>query len=253
MPEKLPVATLAEAIPHLRRPFTAEAISFRPVGGGSIVGYVDARTVIERLNAVIPTWSTRFEPFPGGKQIVCHLTIDGVTRSDVGTQGGGNMIDPVKVGYSDALKRSAVHFGVAVSVYALKRVHASDLPANGLRGDGKSKTLTAEGEKWLRNGYRRWLEGPGKENFGEALDHGDEEGAVGSLLDEGEDVAASPVEAPSEEVVAHLKAITDLYDALPAAAKRKLGKQKFNAKVRGAGTDLDKLNALHDEISEMGE
>jgi hypothetical protein len=36
----LPAASLTDAAPHLRRPFSPEAIKFRPVGGGLIVGYV---------------------------------------------------------------------------------------------------------------------------------------------------------------------------------------------------------------------
>src|SRR5690606_7091142 len=61
---RLPVATLAEAIPHLRRPFTPEAIRFKVQSvfkkqDGTpfaclIVPYIDARLASERLNRVVP-------------------------------------------------------------------------------------------------------------------------------------------------------------------------------------------------------
>ena len=256
MPD-LPVETLAEAAPYLRRPFTAEAIKFRPVGGGLVVAYVDARLVGERLNAVIPNkWETRFEPYPGGKQIVCHLTVDGVTRSDVGTQGGGSNIDPVKVGFSDAFKRAGVHFGIAVSVYALRRTYISDLPANGTTGDGKSKMITREGETWLRRGYRKWLVGEGKDGnpFGEALPHGDEEGAVGDPEAAPPGSGGEPVEQPSLEDVAAVAEVEALYlKAAPegSANRKKFGKGRFNAQLKGAAGDPAKLAELRKKVESL--
>lgn len=253
MADALPVETLAEAVPYLRRPFSPEAMKFRPVGGGFIVAYLDARLAGERLNAVIPgKWETRFEPYPGGKQIQCFLTVDGLTRSDVGTQGTGANIDPVKVGFSDSFKRAAVHFGVGVSIYALKQVRISDLPANGTRGDGKSKTITAEGETWLRRGYRKWLNGPGKKHFGEALAHGDEEGAVGDPEAAPADVGGEEVIAPSLELEAARAELEALFDRIPAEKKRgKLTKAKFSAQLRAAAESEEKLAALKAEIEKL--
>lgn len=265
MPEgktDLPVATLAEAAPYLRRPFTAEAIKFRPVGGGLVVAYLDARLVGERLNMVIPDkWETRFEPYPGGKQIICHLTVDGVTRSDVGTQGGGSNIDPVKVGFSDAFKRAGVHFGIGVSVYALRRKYISDLPANGTKKvpskSGKdSVVITPEGETWLRRGYRKWLTGEGRDPnpFGEALSHGDEEGSVGDPEATPPTPGGEPVEQPSEETVAAVKALEDLYEekAPPGSdARKKFGLGKFKAQLKAAAGDPAELAKLREKVAAL--
>jgi hypothetical protein len=109
---RLPVETLAEAIPHLRRPFTPEAIRFKvqsvfkskesePVGC-LIVAYIDARLASERLNRVIPgSWSAEYKPVDGSKMMWCRLTVDGVARTDVGESTKGMSKDLV----SDALKR----------------------------------------------------------------------------------------------------------------------------------------------------
>jgi hypothetical protein len=126
---RLPVSTLRDAIPHLRRPFTPEAIRFKvqsvfkqqdgTPSGCLIVAYIDQRLATERLNRVIPDkWSASFEPVAGTKLMWCRLTIDGVSRVDVGESPKGFSKDLV----SDALKRAAVPFGVGVSCYALPQI-----------------------------------------------------------------------------------------------------------------------------------
>lgn len=251
----LPVYHLNAALPHLRRPFTVEAVKFRP-GGGGILPYIDARVVIERLNAVIWDWRTEFEILPTGKQIVCHLTIEGVTRSDVGTMGGGGGggVDPVKAGYSDALKRAAVHFGVGVSIYSLKRIREYDLPDGSLKevGQNKTKVLTDTGETWLRRGYRNWLEGPGK-HFGEVLDHGDIAGSVGDEAEatgEPSDELAGMVVETQPEYMDLLAEITKLYGELTAEQKKGLGPAKFKANLKAAGGSEDDLRKLKANLEE---
>jgi hypothetical protein len=245
--EQLPAKDLTAAAPHLRRPFAPEAIKFRPAGGGLVLAYIDARVVIERLNAVVPElWSTRFEPYPGGKQIICHLTIDGITRSDVGSQSSGPNVDPVKGGYSDALKRAAVHFGIGVSVYALKQIRQSDLPAGSLRDAGKTKVLTEKGEASLRNGYKKWLGTAAGKHFGKELGHGDVEGSVGDPEAAPSGVGGEPVEAPSLELESHRARVQAAYDALSVPQRKGLSKAKFQAQLTaasGSEADLAKLEA----------
>jgi hypothetical protein len=75
----LPVDSLREAAPYLRRPFTPEAIKFKVqtvFGGASgclVVAYIDARLVIERLNLVVPDmWEAHYEPIDGTKLAWCR-------------------------------------------------------------------------------------------------------------------------------------------------------------------------------------
>lgn len=212
LPDELPVFNYREAAPHLRRPFTANAIKFKlqvqfggrkqgqgreqkyvePPTGGLIVAYIDARLVEERLNAVCPhLWADRYESFlsdrSGGRSLLwCHLTVDGITRSDVGEGSGKGLV-------SDALKRAAVKFGVGVSLYALPKV-LYNAASDGQRADnllalkggaerGWYLRLTDENIARLRKSYDNWLRAEGEQAFGPALDHGDAEQATGDPID----------------------------------------------------------------------
>jgi hypothetical protein len=133
--------------------------------------------VIERLNLVVAElWAPAITHL-GSELYRCDLTIDGVTRSDVG-QGKG------KAGWSDSLKRSAVMFGVGVSVYALPAVRMragsreDQLPVRG--PDGKrSLRIDPPQLEWLKTRYDLWLDTIGRRAFGEPLDHGDVLGSQG--------------------------------------------------------------------------
>jgi hypothetical protein len=62
-------ASLAEALPQLRRPPTAEAVRFKiqTVAGelAQVAPYLDARLVFDRLDLVCgERWSGEFEPLP---------------------------------------------------------------------------------------------------------------------------------------------------------------------------------------------
>jgi hypothetical protein len=185
---QFPLATFREAATHLRRPFTPEAVRFKvqtvwpkdkEPTGGLVVAYIDARLAVERLNLIVPDrWSDHYEPAPWlGKDLaLCHLTVDGITRTDAGQgQGKGVM--------SDALKRAAVKFGVGVSLYAIPkmRINVDSGQAKAKRGgrDGTTLEMTPRGENDMRGIYRLWLTHHGIQAFGEPLDHGDVDDPAG--------------------------------------------------------------------------
>lgn len=190
-----PVDTYREAAPLLRRPFTPAAVKFKVQAtwpkdnptGGLIVAYIDARLVVERLNMVIPDrWADHYEPFDRGF-MWCHLTVDGITRSDIGQGEGKGLV-------SDALKRAAVKFGIGVSLYATPSMMLSVNDGHlKVRQTNKGKTceLTPTGEARVRQTYEKWLSSHGKQAFGEPLDHGDVLGAQG-------DIEAAEPEVPAE-------------------------------------------------------
>lgn len=192
--EQFPCASLAEALPHLRRPPAPAAIRFKIQSAaddaGQLVAYVDARVVYDRLDMVCGRhWWPRFGPLPralvprrvhgdGGPPplfVRCRLTAFGVTREDVG-EGA----DP-KAAFSDAAKRAAVHFGVGRALYAMRAPWLRAGEADGeLRRDARGALFVDERtDAWCREKYERWLEERGIEQFGEPLDHrtgaGDEE------------------------------------------------------------------------------
>ena len=193
---EFPCASLDDALKHLRRPPTPEAVRFKiqTVAGdvAQIAPYVDARLVFDRLDLVCAaSWLAVFEQLPeplrsrpcdrNGEAIVppidvrCLLTLFGLTRQDVG-QGE----DP-KAAFSDAIKRAAVHFGIGRALYALGAPWLKEGSSeNELRRNRRGRLIIDQRtEAWLRESYARWLERRGRRMFGEPLDHGDEPGAPG--------------------------------------------------------------------------
>ena len=100
---------------------------------GMVVAYVDARTVMDRLDAVLGPgnwWDSYYvstDKEVGGKRVVEVVCLLGVRA-----QEGGEWIekqdvgegDTLKAATSDALKRAAVKFGVGRYLYKLPKVWA---------------------------------------------------------------------------------------------------------------------------------
>lgn len=195
-----PVDSLDKALPHLRRPFTPAAVKWKvqsswpkgkPAEGAIIVGYIDARLVSERLNMVVGgNWSEK--PVRVGDRpdaLMYELTLFETTHVDVGISQGATEGMKLKGAHSDALKRTAVRFGVGVPLYAMPEVRLAVTPdgaekSDGTptikqRHDGKPGYLSQAVEAHLRKVYEDWLKAEGSV-FGSPLDHGDASaGSVG--------------------------------------------------------------------------
>lgn len=199
--EPINAQSLADALPHLRRPFTAEAVKYKiqtnpktEGGAALIVAFIDARLAGERLNAVCPgEWGMEFLPVSGG--MMCKLTVFGVTRCDVGWSKGTDADMPLKTLYSDAFKRAAVHFGIGVSLYSLPQMRLKEPAIKGFKGrNGMSYYIQRSGEASLRETYEQFLSGPKGKVFGRPLDHGDAADSQG-----GEEVLATRTENAGED------------------------------------------------------
>ncbi len=201
---EFPVESFREAARHLRRPFTPAAVKFKVQAtwpkdnptGGLIVAYIDARLAIERLNLVVPhLWHDEYRPVTPDL-MWCDLTVDGITRRDVGEGKGKGLV-------SDALKRAAVHFGIGVSLYAIPKmilkVDSGAVKAKQIAGK-RTLEITPKGEQMLRDMYAHWLDAHGRTSFGEPLDHGDVEGAQGDTETETEPVVPAGVDPATGEV-----------------------------------------------------
>ena len=271
--EALPVETLAEALPHLRRPFTAAAVKWKVQSvwkngrGGVVVAYIDARLVMERLDAVCgENWFPRYEP-AGQGLMWCHLTLFGTTRPDMGAgQGQGSMA--AKANVSDALKRAAVTFGVGRSIYAMAQATMDARPepiGNQLRSwektsrDGKkswSAEITPGAADWLREKYAQWLKAKGEALFGPALDHGDEIGAQGAD-DEApvEELAAVPEEASpalgDERALALLAEIESAYGEVRKMNGAAYPPAKFRKEKEAASGSHEALEALLADLTRI--
>lgn len=180
-----PLGSFKDAAKELRRPFAVEAVRFKVQAtfpksdptGALIVSYIDARLVVERLNLIVPhLWHDDYQEIERGLML-CRLTVDGITRMDVG-EGIG------KAGFSDALKRAAVKFGVGVSLYATptQRLKVDDGALRRVQtSKGPTLVMTSQGERRAREVYGAWLRDHGEQAFGEALSHGDVADAQGDV------------------------------------------------------------------------
>lgn len=250
-PAELPVDSLREAAPFLRRPFMPEAIRFKvqsTVGakanprGGVVVAYIDARLVVERLNAVCPhLWHDEYQPLDA-KHLLCRLTVDGVTRQDVGEAAGMS-----KDLYSDALKRAAVKFGVGVSVYALPQVF---LPVGekGLElvGSEQKKSLRISDGTLarLRGGYATWLGNDGAK-FGAPLDHGDTlEPLAGEAVEDTEPVEDAPGPVEGKEAESLRAEVKQAYDALREVDATAMTPAEYGRRRQEADLSIDGLREL---------
>jgi hypothetical protein len=113
----------------LRKPFPAEQIGHLPRGGTQL-DYVGHADVTSRLLEADPTWSweplasdenslPRFDLDDKGRPVGLwiKLTVGGVTRMGYGSCPSGQG-DAVKVLIGDALRNSAMRFGVALDLWA---------------------------------------------------------------------------------------------------------------------------------------
>lgn len=237
-----PVDSFREAAPHLRRPFTTAAVKFKVQStwpkdnptGGLVVAYIDARLVVERLNLVCPhLWVDAYAPGHGGLQ--CSLTIDGITRHDIG-EGNGKAL------YSDALKRAAVKFGVGVSLYAIPQsfIGTQDGSAKAKRSNkGPTLVLTDSGEAGVRRRYAQWLEATGIEAFGQPLNHGDVEGSQGDAEASDADHPAAAVEAAPDD-----PSDKPLTNAARAKIARAIGEAGVEPAMLLAAAGFDSIDAV---------
>jgi hypothetical protein len=94
------------------------------------VAYIDARTVMDRLDHVVGpgNWSDTYRLVSAGDgefAIECTLALFGVSKSDIGTadeDDDGSQASLSKSAYSDALKRAAVKWGIGRYLYRLPKV-----------------------------------------------------------------------------------------------------------------------------------
>jgi hypothetical protein len=128
IPKENPVSD--KILQALSAPFDPADIHWKPqaISGNRClaVPYLDARAVMERLDAVFGlTWSDAYELLPGGS-VVCRLqvVVDGqaVVKCDVGSPSEQpDDGDKMKAAFSDALKRAAVKFGIGRYLYRLAK------------------------------------------------------------------------------------------------------------------------------------
>ena len=254
-----PARTHQEAAALFRRPFAPGAIGFRamtkvpyrgqPYAGAQVAAYLNAQSVLHRLNAVVPgRWRHQFAPLPadlapadsGARRLylACRLIVtlplrDGgpdveAVYEDIGELDAGSWAG-LKALYSDARKRAAVAAGIGAYLYTalapvVLPIGPSARQVQSIRRAGKSDllTLSADTEQWLRNGYRTRLNSPAAlRDLGPVLAHGEPDDGMGQ--GESTDQAAHATEpaatdsAPPDETAAAAEPVRPPRPATAAA------------------------------------
>ena len=224
-----PARTHAEAASLLRRPFAPGAIGFRamgkthldgdPYGGAQVAAYVNAQSILARLNTVAPgRWRQRFAPLPAGlespdgerRYLACQLIltlplVDGgpdmdAVYEDVGELDAGSLAG-LKALYSDARKRAAVAAGIGAYLYTtlepvVLAIGPNPRQVQAVLRSGRRDVLvlSAETEQWLRDGYAARIASDAVvRDLGPVLAHGEPETGTG----QGE-AADAPADAEPE-------------------------------------------------------
>ena len=153
IPEKAQVRTMN--LNALQAPFASSDIEWRIGQAGetnskvwaTALAYLTSRAVMDRLDAVCgpENWKNEYRPGPAGG-ILCGISIrcgDGwITKWD----GAENtQVEAVKGGLSDALKRTAVQWGIGRYLYNLPMAFATIAPDSERKANkGSYKLKTGE-------------------------------------------------------------------------------------------------------------
>lgn len=207
------MADAQEIFSQLAAPFPTESISWRlgsVKGDGSKamgLAYIDARDVMDRLDAVVGPGNWQSEYVNAGNGATCcrvGIFVDGlgwVWKSD---GAGQTDVEGDKGQFSDALKRAAVSWGIGRYLYDLASPWVS------IEGEGKYKKFTKEAWAELNRVHDDHVR---KLNWG-----GNEARAVGNAIRLVDSAVRHFVTQP-EDAVAFEKANEAILKTLPIAAR----------------------------------
>lgn len=158
---------------ELAKPFHPSRITWKP---GALTGkkdkalalaYADLRAYQTRLDEVCGIdWSATYTPW--GDRIICHLTINGITRSSTGEADSASERNENSGSVAEAMafKRACAMFGLGRYLY--------NLPSLWVEYDAPNQRFTDKAKVRLQGiiaqHYQRWLEGQPAE-----LEAGDDE------------------------------------------------------------------------------
>jgi len=155
-----------ETLQELRKPFHPSHVTWKPgmlskdQGKALALAYADLRAYQNRLDEVCGMdWSVTYTPW--GERIVCHLTIQGVTRSSSGEPDSQSERSEIAgtAAEAQAFKRACAMFGLGRYLYNLPSVWVEyDLNTKHFTEKAKTKL-----ESIIVQHYRRTVKENGKE------------------------------------------------------------------------------------------
>lgn len=221
---------------ELRRPFHPSAIEWKPQATtkdgtkAMAAAYADIRAYQNRLDEVCGLgWSVTYTPW--GERIVCHVTIQGVTRSSSGEPDSQSEKSEIAgtAAEAQAFKRACAMFGLGRYLYAL--------PSVWVELDPGTKKFSAAGlaklESLVVQHYRRAI---AEQPAAQAVNK-----ATGEILTASADKALVAQEPPSVE------------DATPAGEQNPFHDDPSEPKpARASKAEQAKLHALGTSIHGSG-
>lgn len=170
-----------EILKQLSAPFHPSRITWKPQAmtkdkqKAMAVAYADPRAYQDRLDDVCGLdWSVSYTPW--GDKIICHVTINGITRSSTGEASSDSERSEIAgtAAESQAFKRACAMFGLGRYLY--------NLPTLWVEYDAENRRFTDKALARL-NGtiaqhYQRYLDGRGDE-----ATRGDDDGGTPQPID----------------------------------------------------------------------
>lgn len=176
-----------ELLTKLSAPFHPSSITWRPGAltkdrtKGLAMAYADLRAYQNRLDEVCGLdWACAYTPW--GDRIICHLTINGITRSSTGEADSERGEFSGTAAEAQAFKRACAMFGLGRYLY--------NMPSLWVEYDEKARGFSEKGKARLQGTiaqhYQRWQAGwPAELEAGEDVGApGDATVALRTVLDE---------------------------------------------------------------------
>lgn len=167
---------------ELSKPFHPSRITWKP---GALTGkkdkalalaYADLRAYQNRLDEVCGLdWSATYTPW--GDRIICHVTINGITRSSTGEADSASERNENSGSVAEAMafKRACAMFGLGRYLY--------NMPSLWVEYDAPNQRFTEKAKVRLQGviaqHYQRWMDGQPGELEADADDSGDDAGTGG--------------------------------------------------------------------------
>lgn len=238
---------MSHILEELSKPFHPSRITWRP---GALTGkkdkamalaYADLRAYQNRLDEVCGMdWSVSYTPW--SDRIICHLTVNGVTRSSTGEPDSDSERSEIAgtAAEAQAFKRACAMFGLGRYLYNLPSIWV-EYDAENRRFQEKAK---ARLQGVIAQHYQRFLDGQEQPNQEETLPDTGPVAQVEPAVEATESQTEQPVEAAPETAKEEIKQVTPEVVA-KAPAKRSL-------KMNGVSTD-EVLVPLHKTLDELGQ
>lgn len=206
------------------------------------IEFVGHANVTDRLLAVDPEWTWEPVAFaPDGLPALTkdgglwiRLTVAGVTRIGYGGADGKTGDDAVKEAVSDAIKVTAMRFGVALDLW--RKEEASGKAADETGGSETGGNAPSNGRQQPRNGAQNGRQTSQQDKPAPAADHAPEPAQEGA-----NPAALAVVQAACNDNGWDRQKVTDRYEAQfsePIAALKSVPRAKAFVKLLDGATDL---------------